>query len=64
VTTPVVQTLEAQAALVAELNGHLQHDGFRLAMTGKVSGSPIYKMQRAILGSPADHGISAALQAF
>lgn len=63
-TAPVVQTLEAQAALVADLNSHLQHDGFRLAMTGKVSGSPIYKMQRAILGSPADHGISAALQAF
>lgn len=63
-TAPVVQTLEAQAALVADLNSYLQHDGFRLAMTGKVSGSPIYKVQRAILGSPADRGISAALQAF
>ncbi len=50
--------------MVADLNSYLQHDGFRLAMTGKVSGSPIYKVQRAILGSPADRGISAALQAF
>lgn len=64
VTAPVVQTLDAQAAMVADLNTHLQHDGFRLAVVGKVSGSPIYKMQRAILGSPADEGISAALQAF
>ncbi|MBY3087984.1 abortive infection family protein [Rhizobium laguerreae] len=64
VTAPVVQTSEAQATLVSELNGHLQHDGFRLAMTGKVSGSPIYKIQQAVLGSPADQGISAALQAF
>lgn len=63
-TAPVVQTSEAQASLVADLNGHLQHDGFRLAMTGKVSGSPIYKIQQAVLGSPADEGISAALQAF
>jgi hypothetical protein len=61
---PVVQTTEAQASLVADLNGHLQHDGFRLAMVGKVSGSPIYKIQKAVLGSPADQGISAALQAF
>lgn len=64
ITAPVAQTLEAQASLVADLNSHLQHDGFRLAMVGKVSGSPVYKIQRAILGSPADQGISAALQAF
>ena len=64
VTAPVVQTQEAQASLVADLNGHLQHDGFRLAMVGKVSGSPIYKIQRAVLGSPADLVISAALHAF
>lgn len=64
IVAPVVQTLEAQASLVADLNGHLQHDGYRLAMVGKVSGSPVYKIQRAILGSPADQGISAALHAF
>ncbi|WIE42083.1 MULTISPECIES: abortive infection family protein [Rhizobium/Agrobacterium group] len=64
VTAPVVQAPEAQASLVAELNNHLQHDGFRLAMGGKVSGCPLYKIQQAILGSPADQGISAALHAF
>ena len=63
-TAPVVQAPEAQASLVADLNNHLQHDGFRLAVVGKVSGSPVYKIQRAILGSPADQGISAALHAF
>lgn len=64
IAAPVVQTLEAQTSLVADLNSHLQHDNFRLAMVGKVSGSPVYKIQRAILGSPADQGISAALHAF
>ncbi|WP_139346263.1 hypothetical protein [Pseudorhizobium flavum] len=28
-TAPVVQTLDAQASLVADLNAHLQHDGFQ-----------------------------------
>lgn len=64
VTAPVVQTPEAQASIVAELNSHLRHDDFRLAVARKISGSPVYEMQRAVLGSPADHGISAALQAF
>lgn len=65
-TAPVVQTLklEAQASLVSDLNGHLQHDGFRLAMVGKLSGSPIYKIQKATLGSPADHGLIKACLPF
>jgi len=64
VTAPIAQTSDAQAAMVAELNSHLQHDDFRLAVVRKVSGCPIYKVQRAVLGSPADQGISAALRAF
>lgn len=33
-------------------------------MTGKLSGTPIYAVQRATLGSPADQAISTALRAF
>lgn len=63
-TSPVVQKPDAQASLVNELNNHLQHDNFRLAVVGKVSGSPLYRVQHAVLGSPADLGISAVLHAF
>lgn len=55
---------QAQAFLISELNGHLQDAGFRLALIAKLSGSPVYKFQKAILGSPADQRISAALRAF
>jgi len=64
VVGPVSQTPEVQAELAAALNGVLQHDGYRLAVTGKVSGTPIYAVQKARLGSPGDEGISAALVAF
>jgi len=64
VTGPIAQLPEEQTALVAAINAHLQHDGYRLTMTGKLSGTPIYTVQAASLGSPADQGISAALAAF
>lgn len=64
VTGPIATKPEEQAELVKVLNGHLQHDGFRLAVVGKLSGTPVYEVQRAVLGSPADQGISNALQAF
>ncbi|MBY5741987.1 abortive infection family protein [Rhizobium leguminosarum] len=64
VTGPIATKPEEQAELVKALNGHLQHDGFRLAVVGKLSGTPVYEVLRAVLGSPADQGISDALQAF
>jgi hypothetical protein len=64
VTGPIAQLPDEQTALVAAINNHLQHDGYRLTMTGKLSGTPIYTVQTSSVGSPADHGISAALAAF
>lgn len=64
VVGPVSQTPEVQAELVVAFNNLIQHDGYRLSVTGKLSGSPIYAVQKARLGSPGDEGISAALVAF
>lgn len=64
VTHPVVQKPEDQQSIVTRLNNHLQHDGFRLTVVGKLSGSPVYEVRAAILGSPADNGISNALKVF
>lgn len=64
VTHPVVQKPEAQQSLVTRLNNHLQHDGFRLSVVGKLSGSPVYEVKAVTLGSPADNGISDALKVF
>ncbi|MDA5635760.1 MULTISPECIES: abortive infection family protein [Rhizobium/Agrobacterium group] len=64
VTHPVVQKPGAQLALVTRINNHLQHDGYRLAVVGKLSGSPVYEVKAAILSSPADNAISNALKAF
>jgi hypothetical protein len=64
VTDPVVQTPERQAELVEGINAHLKHDGYILAMSGRVSGSPIYEVRPAPSGTPADDAISAALRAF
>lgn len=64
VTHPVVQKPGTQLSFVTRLNNHLQHDGFRLAIVGKLSGSPVYEVQATILGSPADQGISEVLKGF
>ncbi len=64
ITHPVVQKPGAQLALVTRINNHLQHDGYRLAVVGKLSGSPVYEVKAAILSSPADNGISNALKVF
>lgn len=64
VTGPEAQTPDRQAELVAEINGHLVHDGYRLAVTGKMSGSPIYSVRPVPKGSPADAAISNTLTRF
>lgn len=64
ITHPVVQKPGSQLALVTRINNHLQHDGYRLAVVGKLSGSPVYEVKAAILSSPADNTISNALKAF
>ncbi|MBM3927183.1 MAG: hypothetical protein FJ335_01795 [Sphingomonadales bacterium] len=49
---------------VEKINRHLQHDGYRLARSGRMSGSPVYTVDAAAIGSPADAEISDALAKF
>lgn len=53
-----------QKVRVDRINSHLQHDGYRLARSGLMSGSPIYTITSHTLGSPADAAISSTLQRF
>lgn len=63
-TSPLTQSPEAQAKLVAAINDHLRHDGYRLIIVRRLSGSPVYEVQPTALGSPADNAISQALADF
>ena len=49
---------------VEKINRHLQHDGYRLSRSGRMSGSPVYTVDAAAIGSPADAAISDALANF
>lgn len=53
-----------QKARVEKVNGHLQHDGYRLVRTGSMSGSPIFSVAASAIGSPADAAISSTLEKF
>lgn len=53
-----------QKQRVESINRHLQHDGYRLSRTGRMSGSPIYTVDAAAIGSPADAAISDTLAKF
>ncbi|MBC9031824.1 abortive infection family protein [Sphingomonas sp. JC676] len=53
-----------QKARVERINAHLQHDGYRLARTGSISGSAVFTIAAHAVGSPADAAISSALQRF
>jgi hypothetical protein len=64
VTHPLVQTPESQTDLVAKLDEHLSHDGYALAVSGRISGSPHYAVRRVATRVPADDHISAVLSAF
>ncbi|MBZ9974204.1 MULTISPECIES: abortive infection family protein [unclassified Mesorhizobium] len=64
VTSPLTQSREVQAELAAAVNEHLRHDGCQLIIIRRLSGSPVYEVRPAIVGSPADDAISQALAAF
>lgn len=64
VTGPEAQTPERQVELAGKIDALLVHDSYRLAVAGKMSGSPIYAVKAAPQGSPADPAISDALRAF
>ncbi|MET3723725.1 abortive infection family protein [Sphingomonas trueperi] len=49
---------------VERINRHLQHDGYRLSRTGRISGCPVYTVNAAAIGSPADATISNTLAKF
>ena len=61
---PTAISDEHQAGRVERINRHLQHDGYRLTRTGRMSGSPVYTVEAAALGSPAEAGISSTLARF
>ncbi|MEF2073403.1 abortive infection family protein [Consotaella aegiceratis] len=64
VTSPLTQSREVQTDLAAAINEHLRHDGYRLIIVRRLSGSPVYEVQPAALGSPSDDAISQALADF
>ena len=64
VTSPLAQSPEVQTDLAAAINAHLRHDGYRLIIVRRLSGSPVYEVQPSALGSPADDGISQTLADF
>ena len=64
VTGPEAQTAERQAELASQIDRVLVHDGYRLAVAGKMSGSPIYAVRAAPKGSPADAAIADRLASF
>jgi hypothetical protein len=55
---------DLQKARVKRINAHLQHDGYRLARTGSISGSAVFTIAAHAVGSPADAAISSALRRF
>lgn len=64
VTAPDAQSAKRQLELAAQIDGLLRHDGYTLAMAGKISGSPKYAVRVAPRGAPSDQSISATLAAF
>ncbi|WP_244414043.1 abortive infection family protein [Methylorubrum extorquens] len=64
VTAPDAFSGAEQAELAEKIDGLLRHDGYTLALAGRISGSPFYAVRPAPTGSPADESISAALAAF
>lgn len=61
---PEAQTPGRQADLAGEVDALLVHDGYRVRVTGRMSGSPIYTISAAPQASPAAPSISHTLKAF
>lgn len=61
---PTMREPDEQKSLVQAINDILVHDGYRLAVVRRRSGTGIYAAQLIATGSPADNAISAALVAF
>ncbi|WP_424991238.1 abortive infection family protein [Fluviibacterium sp. S390] len=63
-TSAEYQSEERQKKLSAQIDALLRHDGYTLSETGKISGSPIFKVIALPEGNPADLDITATLNAF
>jgi len=61
---PTAVSDEVQRQRVERINEHLRHDGYRLQRSGRISGSALYSVEAAAIGSPADAAISGALERF
>lgn len=61
---PTAVSDEVQRQRVERINDHLRHDGYRLQRSGRISGSLLYSVEAAAIGSPADAAISGALARF
>ncbi|MDX0494107.1 hypothetical protein GOC53_28205 [Sinorhizobium medicae] len=59
----MTQTEDGQVWLANAINDHIRHDGYRLVIVRRMSGSPVYQVKAAV-GSPADSDISKALAAY
>ncbi len=63
-TSAEYQNEERQKDLSTKIDTLLRHDGYTLTKTGKVSGSPIFKVLLLPDGNPADLDITTTLSAF
>ena len=64
VTAPEARSAPEQGVLAEKIDALLRPDGYRLAVAGRISGSPSYAVRPSPAGSPADDSVSATLAAF
>lgn len=64
VTSAEYQTVKRQGELAEAIDRLLRHDGYALVRSGKISGSPVFKVRDMPDGSPSDQEISKAIQDF
>lgn len=64
ITHPLANEPQAQTQLVSSINEIIQHDGFKLIESGRISGTPYYTVQKINAAIPAADSISSTLSAF
>lgn len=64
VTSPEYQNEIRQDELAEAIDALLRHDGYALAKSGVISGSPVFKISSVPDGSPSDTEISKAIKNF
>lgn len=64
VTDAEYQTVKRQSELAEAIDQLLRHDGYSLAKSGMISGSPVFKVRALPDGSPSDNEISVTIKNF